>query len=77
VSEEKICKIEKLIMDAVSKKVITIKHLAKIQGKIIALIRAFGFVARVASKSGYCLVEQHTKKFGWFGSVLLDQSTIG
>jgi len=76
ISESKILKLEKSILEAVNLKFLHIKHLSKIQGKIISLIPSHGFVARVATKSGYCLIENHTKEFGWSGMASLDQSTI-
>jgi len=73
--DQKINKLRKLIMESVEKSVIPIKHLAKILGNIIALIPSHGFVARVASKSGYGLIEKHTSEFGWKGQVFVDRST--
>lgn len=76
ISEEKLSKIERIVKEALEQKILPIKRLSKVQGKIIALIPSHGFIARVASKSGYSLIERHTKEFGWTGRVLLDQSTI-
>jgi len=76
ISEEKLLKIERVIKEALEQKVLPINTLSKVQGKIIALIPSHGFFARVASKSGYNLIENHTREFGWKGRVLLDQSTL-
>jgi len=75
VDEEKMRKIRKLVQDGLSNPVMPVKFLAKLQGNIISLIPSHGFIARVASKSGYVLIERHTSEFGWNGSVFIDKAT--
>jgi len=71
----KVCKIRKMLQAALESPVQRIKDLAKIQGGIAALIPSHGFTAKLSSKSGYALIEKHTKDFGWKGAVWIDQPT--
>jgi len=72
---QKLSKVKDLIINAIEKVVVPVKHLAKILGNIVALIPSHGFAARVASKSGYALIESHTSQFGWQGQVCVDEAT--
>jgi len=73
--EKKLLKIKELIRGSMDRVAIPIKHLAKILGNIVALIPSHGFIARVASKSGYALIEKHTAEFGWKGHSFIDEAT--
>lgn len=71
----KIDKVKKMLQNALVSPVLRIKELAKVQGRIAALIPSHEFAARLSSRSGYALIEKHTKDFGWRGSVWIDQPT--
>jgi len=73
INEDKLQKYERMLEHALSCEKMDIKQLAKVQGKIIALIPSHGFLARVSSKSGYNLIESHTSCSGWKGSVLIPE----
>lgn len=75
--ESKIRRISYMLQNAIDTPVIRIKELAKIQGRIAALIPSHDFAARLSSKSGYALIEKHTSEFGWKGAVWIDQATRG
>jgi len=73
--DQKLSKVKDLVVKGMEKVVIPVKHLAKILGNIVALIPSHGFLARVASKSGYALIEKKTSQFGWKGQVYIDEAT--
>lgn len=72
---QKVVKVKEMIRESRADSVVAIRRLAKVLGNIIGLLPSHGFAARVASKSGYALIEKHISEFGWKGHVCLDQAT--
>jgi hypothetical protein len=71
----RIQKIKNLISDTIIAKSIHVKELAAVLGKIISLEPSHGMLVRVATRSGYVLLAQHTDLFGWKGYLELDEGT--
>lgn len=63
---EKLCK---CIEDALALAQVHVKTLAKITGKMIALIHSHGTCVRICTRSSYALIEEHVAKHGWHGFV--------
>ena len=53
-----------------------VKHLAGILGQINSLEPSHGMAARIATKSGYAAVAEHTEVFGWKGTVELTEGIV-
>jgi len=50
-----------------------VKDLAKLLGKIISLIPSHGWIARVCTRTGYKLLQEHVDTKGWKGHVEMDE----
>jgi hypothetical protein len=68
-TEKKLKKVERLINESLQMKKIPVKRMASIMGNIIALEPSHGMLARVATRSGYFLLAEHTEAMGWKGSI--------
>lgn len=69
--EAKLRKAESMIQEILQRSHIPPKHLAKILGIIISLEPSHGMVSRVATRSGYLALAEHTSSLGWTGLVTL------
>jgi hypothetical protein len=70
-------KLEKIkvdIKELLERQTVPVKHLAAILGRIIATEPSHGMLARVATRSGYALIAQHTETYGWRGQLALSES---
>jgi hypothetical protein len=70
----KIQKIEEAIKDLLERQRVPVKHLAAVLGKIISTEPSHGMLSRVATRSGYVLIAQHTEVYGWKGQIELSES---
>jgi len=50
-----------------------VKTLAQMLGKTVSLIPSHGWLARICTRTGYKLLEQHVDSFGWKGSLIVDE----
>jgi hypothetical protein len=70
----KLLKIEELVKDTLRRQEVPVKHLAKIMGKIISIEPSHGLLARVATRSGYAAIAQHTEENNWKGNIWLQDN---
>jgi len=74
-TEDKLKKVEEKLAQVLGSKEVRIKDLAGLLGLITSLEHSHDFLARVATRSGYITIADHTQAFGWMGRVTLTNET--
>lgn len=74
--DSKLQEIQSNIEELLTQSSVKVKGLAKVLGRIIATIPSHGYLARVATRSGYVAIEQHVNHNGWNGKLILNKATI-
>jgi len=74
-TEDKLAKVEEKLNLVLGSNLVRIKDLAGLLGLIVSLEHSHDFLARVASRSGYILIAEHTQAFGWIGKTALTNET--
>lgn len=61
--------LRQFILNALEKPTIEAKILAKLLGRVVALLPSHGTSVRICTRSGYGLLDQHVRLRGWQGSL--------
>jgi len=74
-TEDKLEKVEEKLKQVLSANQVRIKDLAGLLGLIVSLEHSHDFLARLATRSGYATIADHTQSFGWMGKTTLNKET--
>jgi len=74
-TDEKLSKIEQKIEKALVSDLIKVKDLASLLGLIVSLEYSHDYLARIATRSGYAILSEHTDAFGWKGILRINPET--
>lgn len=72
-------KLEKLVNfgeELTRRNQVGIKDLAKLMGKMIALLPSHGSLARICTRSGYSLIDSHVRLHGWSGNLTIASECV-
>jgi len=74
-TEDKLCKVAEKLDQTLRDDTVRVKDLAGLLGLIVSLEHSHDFLARVATRSGYIMIADHTQTFGWKGRLVLNKET--
>lgn len=71
-TDDKLKKVDDKLVQVLSDNRVRIKDLAGLLGLIVSLEPSHDFLARIATRSGYVAVAEHTQAVGWKGQTVLN-----
>lgn len=74
-TQEKLEKVQMKITQVLTDKEVRVKDLAGLLGLIVSLEHSHDFMARIATRSGYMMIADHTERIGWKGKLILNKET--